>query len=84
MRITSDRVRERVGEYHPKDNTHTIDLGDGFRISGHPDFDSDTNYVGHLVRRGEPANCRIDNFNGITVALVATKDISAGDPLLFG
>ena len=83
MRITSDRVRDSIGEYHPRDKTYTLDLGDGFRIAGHPDFKGDTNYVGHLVRRGEPANCRIEQCHGIAVALVATKNINAGDGLRY-
>lgn len=84
MRITSDRVRDRVGEYHAI--SHTIDIGDGFRIAGHPDFSDDANYVGHLVRRGdaETANCQVDYCEGIAVALVATKHISSGDDLLLG
>ena len=85
LRLCSDRVRSRIGEWHPGSRDEMHEVGDNFYIAGHPDFASDRNYLGHVIRRAEnreDANAAMACFRGIAMPVVALRNITAGEEIL--
>lgn len=84
LRLCSDRVRERIGEWHPASKHAMHDVGDNFYIAGHPDFTSNSDYLGHVIREGRErsSNAALACFRGIAMPVVATRDIQAGEEIL--
>ncbi len=83
MRICSERVRNRLGNGTVEPGSALLDVGDGYSIYGHASFDDNTDYLGHLVSTaGTEANCKLQTLHGLTVAVVATRTIQAGEQLV--
>lgn len=84
LRLCSDRVRARVGEWHPASKHEMHDAGDGFYIAGHPDFADDGNYLGHVIREtsDDCTNAVLAVYRGIALPVVATRDIVMGEEIL--
>jgi len=78
LRLMSDRMRRLGGEVSMSD---AIEAGDGFRIAGHPSFEDDPSYLGHLITTGPHANCRLEVLHDVAVAVVAAVGIEAGEEL---
>lgn len=83
LRLCSDRVRSRLGEWHPTNKSAMQHVGDSFFICGHPDFHEDRNYLGHLARKNaDEANAMLAVFRGIALTVVALRDIEKDEHIL--
>jgi len=78
LRLMSDRMRRIGGEVSMG---NSVEAGEGFRIAGHPSFEDDPNYLGHLISTAPHANCRLEVLYGIAVSVVATAGLEAGEEL---
>ena len=74
----------RIWEWHPASKHAMHDVGDNFYIAGHPDFTSNSDYLGHVIREGRErsSNAALACFRGIAMPVVATRDIQAGEEIL--